>query len=93
MLYIIANEKAGSGTGAAVLERVCAMLREKQLPFRVEKTESVGHASVLADLALASGETEIVCIGGDGTLFEVVNGLRAGLPPCTLSPAAQGMIS
>lgn len=90
MLYIIANEKAGSGTGAAVLERVCAMLREKQLPFRVEKTESVGHASILADLAIASGETEIVCIGGDGTLFEVVNGLAGRFATLYFVPCGTG---
>ena len=75
MLYIIANEKAGSGNGAAVLERVRALLSEKKIPFRVKCTEGPGHAVRLAEDAAASGETQIVCIGGDGTLSEIVNGL------------------
>ena len=75
MLYIIANKIAGSGNGAAVLERVRTLLRGKRIPFRVDCTEGPGHAVRLADEAVAAGMTDIVCLGGDGTLSEVVNGL------------------
>ena len=90
MLYIIANETAGSGDGAAALERVCALLRAKEIPFRVDRTESPGHATRLADEAVSAGETEIVCVGGDGTLFEVVNGLAGRFVTLYFVPCGTG---
>ncbi|MBW2174928.1 MAG: acylglycerol kinase family protein [Deltaproteobacteria bacterium] len=38
-------------------------------------TEGPGHAEVLAARARREGFERIVVAGGDGTLFEVVNGL------------------
>ena len=90
MLYIIANQTAGSGAGAAVFERVCALLREKQIPFRAGCTQYPGHATALADAAAAAGETEIVSIGGDGTLFEVVNGLAGRFVTLYFVPCGTG---
>lgn len=75
MLYIIANETSGSGAGAAVFARVRDLLSEMNIPFRADVTEAPGHATELASRAVESGETEIVCLGGDGTISEVVNGL------------------
>ena len=90
MLYVIANETAGSGAGAAVLERVSALLTEKKLPFRVARTEARGHAVRLADEAAAAGETEIVCIGGDGTICEVINGLAGRFVTLYFVPCGTG---
>ncbi len=90
MLYIIVNEKAGSGAGAAVFERVCALLKEKQIPFRFARTEYPGHATELADAAVNAGETEIVSVGGDGTLFEVVNGLAGRFVTLYFVPCGTG---
>ena len=79
MLYIIANETSGSGAGAAVFARVRDLLSEMNIPFRADVTEGPGHAAELASRAVESGETEIVCVGGDGPLSEVVNGLAGRL--------------
>jgi len=79
VLYIIANETSGSGAGAAVFARVRDLLSEMNIPFRADVTEGPGHAAELASRAVESGETEIVCVGGDGTLSEVVNGLAGRL--------------
>jgi len=43
--------------------------------FAVRHTERVGHASALAGAAVREGFRKIVCVGGDGTLNEIVNGL------------------
>ena len=90
MLYIIANEKAGSGAGAAAFENVSALLREKEIPFRADRTEYPGHATLLADAAVSAGETDIVCLGGDGTLFEVVNGLAGRFVTLYFVPCGTG---
>ena len=90
MLYIIANETAGSGAGAAVFARVCAMLQEKGIPFHADKTEAPGHAVRLADAAVRAGETEIACLGGDGTISEIVNGLAGRFVTLYFIPCGTG---
>ncbi len=38
-------------------------------------TKSVGHSIVLAEQAVREGSTHVICVGGDGSLNEVANGL------------------
>lgn len=45
---------------------------------RVESTEYQGHAAELAKRASEEGFERVVAVGGDGTVHEVVNGLREG---------------
>ena len=49
-------------------------------------TDAPGHATTLVREALGSGVERILCIGGDGTLNEVLNGFFAGKQP--VNPAA-----
>ncbi|MBN1664949.1 MAG: diacylglycerol kinase family lipid kinase [Deltaproteobacteria bacterium] len=44
-------------------------------PFDVYLTNTPGDATTLARQALKNGADRIICIGGDGTLNEVINGL------------------
>ena len=90
MLYIIANETSGSGAGTAALKRVCALLQEKGIPYRAERTESPGHATRLADAAVSAGEKEIVCLGGDGTISEVIRGLAGRFVTLYFVPCGTG---
>ena len=90
MLYIIANETSGSGAGTAALKRACDLLREKGLPFRMDRTEAPGHATRLADAAVSAGEREIICLGGDGTISEVVRGLAGRFATLYFVPCGTG---
>ena len=90
MLYIIANETSGSGAGAAALKHVCALLQEKGLPFRADRIEYPGHAACLADAAVSAGEKEIICLGGDGTISEVVRGLAGRFVTLYFVPCGTG---
>ena len=90
MLYIIANETSGSGAGAAALARVRGLLGEKGIPFRADSTEAPGHAVRLADAAVSAGETEIVCLGGDGTISEVIRGLAGRFVTLYFVPCGTG---
>ena len=78
-LFIIANTTAGNSAGGKILQDVKELLERREIPFHTEVTKESGHAAVLADRSLEAGYGGIVCIGGDGTLSEVVNGL-AGRP-------------
>ena len=90
MLHIIANETAGSGAGAKVLKRVTQILNEKGLSYRVSPTSGPGDASRFASLAVENGDTDLICLGGDGTIFEVVNGLQGRFARLYFVPCGTG---
>ena len=90
MLYIIVNGTSGSGAGEEVFTRISTLLQEKNISFHFDRTEAPGHASVLASRAVESGEKEIVCIGGDGTISEVVNGLAGRFVTLYFVPCGTG---
>ena len=79
MLAVIANPTAHNGKAASVIDAVCAILTQRGIPHRCDVTQYVGHAVLLADAALRDNVDGIVCIGGDGTVNEVISGL-AGRP-------------
>ena len=79
MMTLIVNETAGGGEGARALRGVTALLEARGIPFEVCRTTASVRADALARAALDAGQRDIVCIGGDGTTFETVNGI-AGRP-------------
>ncbi len=72
--HIIYNPTAKSGKSKAAFDRVIARLQEAEKEFEVHETLFKGHAEVLAS-ELGVGEKEIIVIGGDGTVHEVLNGI------------------
>jgi diacylglycerol kinase (ATP) len=73
--FTIVNPAAGSGRcgklAAAALER----LRSAGLELEVRRTRSPGEAVALANGAYTEGYRNFIAVGGDGTGFEIVNGL------------------
>jgi diacylglycerol kinase (ATP) len=73
--FAIVNPAAGGGRcgklAAAALER----LRSAGLALEVRKTRAPGEAAVLAHGAYEQGYRNFIAVGGDGTSFEIVNGL------------------
>ena len=90
MICIIANETAGNGTGKTALEEVKKLLKQRNLPFHVYTTNEPRHASDLADQALREGDQEIICIGGDGTFSEIINGLAGRFATVYFVPCGTG---
>jgi YegS/Rv2252/BmrU family lipid kinase len=74
-LCLIVNPRAGRGRAARLLPAVEAALRARGMPFRVERTRSLGHARELARSTLASGEVA-AGMGGDGLLGAIAGELR-----------------
>lgn len=75
MFRIIINPKAGAGRALQVLESIKNVLRERNIQFDIRETAYRMHAKELAITAVAEGISGIIAIGGDGTMFEVANGL------------------
>jgi diacylglycerol kinase family enzyme len=83
--FAIVNPSSGARSPRAV-ERCLESLR--RWTNRVVLTERRGHATELA--REASGEEGIVVVGGDGTLFEVLQGLDRARHAVCLIPTGRG---
>ena len=73
--YVIVNGAAGGGRCAERCESALAALQADGLTLEVVQTERPGHATELARAAFAAGHRRFIAVGGDGTTFEVINGL------------------
>jgi diacylglycerol kinase (ATP) len=72
---VIVNPSAGRGAGARLASQVAGFLRSYDLDFRLITTDGPGHATQLAQDAVAQGKQAVIAVGGDGTVNEVLNGL------------------
>lgn len=88
--FVVLNPEAGGGRGRRDWIKIKARLREKIGPFSFEETQSAGHARSLASMAAKSGYSPVIACGGDGTLHEVVNGLKEVSPPPLLGILSMG---
>lgn len=71
----IVNPAAGFGKSGRLLGPALTRLRQAGLSFEVATTERPGHATELARTAWRSGYRRFIAVGGDGTSFEIINGL------------------
>ena len=87
MYGIIVNPNAGKGKGKKNLKTVLKLFSERGAEYSVFETTRAGEAKEFSERLTSSGEQEIIVVGGDGTLHEVLNGLsdpsscRLGLIP------------
>jgi len=75
MFGIIVNPVSGGGKNKAIVDQIEALLRERGEECRLFPTESEGDGDRQARLAVESGCDAVVCVGGDGTLSEVVDAM------------------
>ena len=87
MYHIIFNPAAGKKTAQNNLDTVERILGERGLAFERHETRAVRDAQEIAKRLTLAGATDIIVMGGDGTLHEVLNGIvdpsqvRLGLIP------------
>jgi len=84
-VQLIVNPCAGRGAGARLAPQIVAELRRDGVDAEMRLTKGPRHAVGLVADAIRAGATEVVVAGGDGTIFEAVNGvMRAGPERVTL---------
>jgi diacylglycerol kinase (ATP) len=71
----IVNPAAGGGRCGRLADEAIASLRKASLDVDVARTNAAGEATTLAREAYRSGIRDFIAVGGDGTGFEIVNGL------------------
>lgn len=81
----IVNPAAGGGRSRKMLGPALERLRAGGVEVEVVETQGVGDATRIAREAYGRGRRRFIAVGGDGTSYEVVNGLfpeaSAGEPP------------
>jgi len=71
----IVNPAAGGGRSAKLLGPALKRLRDAGLEVKVATTRLPGQAAEIARDAYSRGARNFIAVGGDGTSYEVVNGL------------------
>ncbi|MDP6170214.1 MAG: diacylglycerol kinase family lipid kinase [Candidatus Marinimicrobia bacterium] len=73
--YLIVNPAGGTKKGLDILEKVKPIFQKHQVEITILHTEYAGHARQLAKELDLAGYDGLCAIGGDGTMFEMVNGM------------------
>lgn len=75
--YFIVNTHSKTGGAAAQWSELESRLRELNIDYEAFITQYVHHATTIAEELTASGELiNLVVCGGDGTVNEVLNGIK-----------------
>ena len=91
MLDFVVNPIAGGKNGKKlnkVLIKLEGYLTERQVNYAIHKTTCAKQATLLAKTLIEQGASDIIVVGGDGTLHEVINGfsnfenVNLGIIPC-----------
>jgi YegS/Rv2252/BmrU family lipid kinase len=69
------NPVAGGGRSAKLLAPALERLRAGAIQMDVAMTKAAGEATEIARAAYARGVRNFIAVGGDGTSYEIVNGL------------------
>ena len=88
---IVVNPNAGSRKGEKDWPKIKELLTGSGFSFNAIFTENRNHAIKITAAAIDDGYTNIIVVGGDGTLNEVVNGVFSQ-QSCAPSEITIGMI-
>lgn len=73
--FAIINPTSGSGSSKQKWPEIEALLNTNNFDFDSAFTEHENHSSELIQNAIKNGFLNIICVGGDGTLHNIVNGI------------------
>lgn len=93
--FAIVNPAAGGGRCAALAPAALERVRQAGVDLEIAQTSRAGQATALARTAYARGFRNFVAVGGDGTSYEIVNGLfpeaeTQGRPALAFLPLGTG---
>ncbi len=76
--FVIVNPASAAGAAGRHWDRIAKLLRSSLGDFEHAATQKPNDATILSRSALRQGFEMVVCVGGDGTLNEVVGGFFDG---------------
>ena len=86
---LVVNPAAGHGRGKKVFERLEPRLRASLPGLEIRFSEYAGHAVEIGREIARAGYDRLLCLGGDGTPYELLNGLYADGRPARLPEIGQ----
>ncbi len=73
--FVIINPTSGAGSSRTKWPIIESLLRVYEFDFDYAFTSYENHSTELVKEAIEKGLVNIICVGGDGTLHNVVNGI------------------
>tara|TARA_Y100000748_G_scaffold85672_1_gene70927 strand:+ start:1071 stop:1958 length:888 start_codon:yes stop_codon:yes gene_type:complete len=73
--HLIVNPEGGKKKGLYILEKILPIFEKNKTNLNILETQYVGHAEEYANTVNFDGYDGLCAIGGDGTMFELVNGM------------------
>ncbi|WP_372768261.1 diacylglycerol kinase family protein [Lutibacter sp.] len=89
--FVIINPTSGNGAAKKKWIPIYNELKKQQFNFDFSFTEHKNHSFEILKKALKQGITKFICVGGDGTLHTIVNGILS-LNPVNISEIKLGII-
>lgn len=75
----IVNPKSGNGQGKMYGLKLAQMLPQMNVDYEIIYTEYPRHATEIAARYFRVDDCDLIAVGGDGTMNEVLNGVHAGV--------------
>ena len=82
---VILNPVSGAGAGHDLFRHCEHALLDLVGEFELRFTDQPGDAERLTRVGLQGGPRDVIVVGGDGTINEVVNGCLLGVPEATIT--------
>lgn len=73
--YTICNPTSGGGIKQHKIDRILSYLKEYQISYQFTTTQYPHHEEELVQIAIQQGYSKFICIGGDGTIHHMINGI------------------
>ena len=73
--FVVVNPASGGGRSGKMADAALARLRAAGIDLEIAQTTAPGQGIQLARDAYARGHRHFLAVGGDGTSYEIVNGL------------------
>lgn len=77
MYHFIVNIRGGSGKAFLKWLKIVKLLKKEKVKYKAHITQYAGHASeIVGELSSGPETVNLVVVGGDGAINEVVNGIK-----------------
>lgn len=90
-VLLVINPSAGKGKATTVILKVCNWMKQQEIDFNLLPTvANMCVSDAIRNELKHGGYTDVIAVGGDGTINEAVNGMRGFAIPLGIIPAGTG---
>ncbi|MBR3929172.1 MAG: diacylglycerol kinase family lipid kinase [Clostridia bacterium] len=90
MITVLLNPISGGGKAEKALPAIEALLKEEKYQYIVRRTQMPGEATAIAEEAVNGKHEAIIVAGGDGTMSEVLTGVKGSDVAVIFAPCGTG---